>query len=392
MSTKLTIVVPLGPHSDNPRSHLATDRSDSVGRRDTYGYLPAIACENGNRRPAQTAFQRPGPPMEARPEPVRNPYSVSGLQPLQAFIPNDLFPDDLLVYDPDNVTASSLDRMRRPSYGLPVRYVRIFPNLRAPRQPYNRYPDHLQDLKGPPEHFMPPKPAFMSRSSSDPVRTAHLYLKAKNSIGRGHHSAVYSAPLRLRLNPASGEESIVRVAAKTARGSCGAHTMLHVEAGVYDAFPQHLMEGQWHYADAAPASATSPGAAQPDAGPQANVSVTSAPPPQLSPGATAGGERSNVAASAIEFSPAVVPKFFGYYAAIGADGSVITPLHVGCGGEGTCRVSWPTRILLVEECGKPICPQVFSQQQKCVHPQLRPSCGPSPSADVEFALLLAHIN
>ncbi|KAI1792713.1 hypothetical protein LXA43DRAFT_1060411 [Ganoderma leucocontextum] len=239
--------------------------------------LPPTA-ENGDEGVARMASQRPERSVAPAPERVGDVFSLSGLATLRTFIPDDLFPDDLLVHDPDNITKPCPDLQRSPSH-VPVRYVRIFPNLKASGGALR-----LQS-------------AFPGRSPDHPVRTAHLYLKADNRLGTGNHSSVFSAPLRLRLDPESGEESTVRVAAKTASGQCGAHQMLHLEAVAYDAFPRCLMDDK--YLGTTVSSATT---------------------------ATSNG--------------------------------------VSTDADATCSVPWPTRILLVEECGKPIEPHVFPQEHR----------------------------
>ncbi len=113
-----------------------------------------------------------------------------------------------------------------------------------------------------------------------------------------------------------------------------------LEAGVYDGFPRHFMEDQYYVA-----------------GPTDTPTLI---PPPLGP--NTADDRGAAAARWVE--PAVVPKFYGYYAAVGPDGSVIMPMHSHCGIGASCSVSWPTRILLVEECGKPVFPEFFSHDQK----------------------------
>ncbi|PIL28827.1 hypothetical protein GSI_08872 [Ganoderma sinense ZZ0214-1] len=264
----------------------------------------------------------PPPERPLTPPPIGvDVFSLSGVPPLQTFIPDSLFPDDLFVHDPDHIIERCREKLESPS-DLPLRYVRIFPNSKGRHEPL---PDYflplVPDLKPTNQYFMPPPPASLNRSPADEVRVAHLYLKAHNRLSQGHHSSVFAAPLRLRLDPGSQEESTVRIAAKTAPGSCGTHKMLHLEAGVYDAFPRYLMDDQY---------------------------IT--------------GSRSSVTVRWVK--PAVVPKFYGYYAAVGADGKPIMPMHLGCHSDMTCPVSWPTRILLVEECGRPILPSAFTPDQR----------------------------
>ena len=308
--------------------------------------LPPIAEIGGQGSPT-IASQRPGDTTTSPHERVNDPFTLSGLPPLQTFIPPNLFPDELLVHDPHNITKLRRHKSQSTSNVPPVRYVRVFPNFKESRDPVLPYKLRFStDLKGARDHSMPPHPAFSNPSSNEPLCIAHLYLKNENRLGTGHHSSVYSAPLRLRLSEVSAEESTVRVATKTASGSCGAHKMLHLEAGVYDAFPRHFMEDQYYAA-----------------GPTGAPTLVTPP--------FGADDQGSGAACWVE--PAVVPKFYGYYAAVGPDGSVITPMHSQCGIDASCSVSWPTRILLVEECGKPVFPEIFSHEQKCASPSRSPS-------------------
>ena len=61
--------------------------------------------------------------------------------------------------------------------------------------------------------------------------------------------------------------------------------------------------------------------------------------------------------------PAVVPKFFGYYAVAGDD-DARAPRHPGCDVLDRCGVSWPSRILLLEECGEPVTRRKFLRKHR----------------------------
>ncbi|KAI1792684.1 hypothetical protein LXA43DRAFT_1093331 [Ganoderma leucocontextum] len=269
-------------------------------------------------------------------------FSLSGLETLRIFIPDDLLPDDLLVHDPDNLTNLRTDESQSQS-DMPIRYVRIFPQTSR-------------------EGGTPQEPACAdgSPTGSHPVRVAHLYLKDDNMLGGGHHSSVYSAPLRLRLDAESDDQSTVRVAVKTAFAQCGAHEMLRREAVAYHAFPRHLMEDRYAMEPPQNVASASDDVAQPET--------------ESGPDATATQSASDDASTDVgdkcthtpHHEPAVVPKFFqvGYYAPVDADGSVIKHSHRSCSKDGTCRVSWPTRLLVVEECGKPVVLEEHTLEQR----------------------------
>ncbi|KAM5546073.1 hypothetical protein V8D89_000199 [Ganoderma adspersum] len=275
-------------------------------------------------------------------------FSLSGLEPLRTLIPDNLLPDDLLVFDPDSISKLDTDDTPDSKSDKPVRYVRVFPQPKASQEPLC---------------------ADGSSASDRPARVARLYLKENNVLGGGHHSSVYSAPLRLRLSADSEEESTVRVGVKTAFARCGAHEMLRREAVAYNAFPRHLMEDKFPAVEppqpAAPAQANS---ATPEGvvahGETGDATGTAAAAP-ASTSESSDSESDDDSESTDEGDkcssthtpprePAVVPKFFGYYAAVDADGRVIQHAHPKCDKDATCAVPWPTRLLLVEECGKPV--------------------------------------
>ncbi|CDO70058.1 hypothetical protein BN946_scf184601.g11 [Trametes cinnabarina] len=79
-----------------------------------------------------------------------------------------------------------------------------------------------------------------------------------------------------------------------------------------------------------------------------------------------------------ESYPATVPKFFGFYAPVLKNGEVFTDTHERtCGREddARCRVDWPTPILLVEECGRPISPDYYGGEQRYAV-NVTPTCQP----------------
>lgn len=133
--------------------------------------------------------------------------------------------------------------------------------------------------------------------------------------------------------------------------------MLHLEAGVYNAFPRYFMHDYWQYVDVAGTAAAPTPAVRPPFGSRGGA--TSPPSGRFLTNAVDHG-----AVTARWIEPAVVPKFYGYYTAVAPDGGVIMPMHVECSPDAACDVSWPTRILLVEECGRPIFPQLFTQEHK----------------------------
>ena len=284
-------------------------------------------------------------------DPDLSSYSLTGLSPLDTFIPDDLFPDDLLVHDISNITRLHPQKIKKESAvrHIPVRYVRIHPKT-------SREQGGSQNT-------------YDARDASKPARFAHLYLKFENSMGSGNHSYVYRAPLRLRLDPTSHEWRTVTVAAKTANNECGAHLMLDKEALAYNAFPRELMEctpcrpAAQNGMPTTDDDASSVGAVESasmsdshDANCPGPASQRTAHTPAESP--------ASAETQMCEWRPAVVPKFYGYYGAVDADGTLLHERHEYCDVSDDCTVRWPTRILLVEECGNPIEPHDLSRSER----------------------------
>ncbi|KAI0819896.1 hypothetical protein BC628DRAFT_1423422 [Trametes gibbosa] len=144
------------------------------------------------------------------PTPATGLFSVEALPKLEEFIPEEFFPDVLMVHDPDNTTNQrNFDK----SQSRPIKYIR-------------HRPEFERDDEG----------------SSEPC-VAHLRLAESNRLGSGHHSYVYRAPLTLP-SPLSAHSPTgqVTVAAKLAYSKCSAHNLLRNEARAYDAFPKHIQQ------------------------------------------------------------------------------------------------------------------------------------------------------
>ncbi|KAI0761357.1 hypothetical protein BD413DRAFT_617090 [Trametes elegans] len=259
-------------------------------------------------------------------------YSLKGITPLDSFIPEELLPDELFVHDPHNVTAQ-----RDPqgsSHGV-VRYVRV-------------------------------RPKYALRPDPDaPPRVAHLYLSPEHSLGKGSHSSVYCAPLRLRLDPSSEEESRVRVAVKAAFGHCFAHYMLHKEAKLYDLFPRDFME---ETEVALPDNDMDDGEDEDMSVSETHSSDGEAEDVEMRDTEVvdvAGHSTSAEEEPEIMTLPPVVPKFFGFYKpANDRQAETEGRKHGPCFANGGCDVSWPTWLLLVEECGDALPGPALTEENK----------------------------
>ncbi|KAI0918510.1 hypothetical protein AcV5_002486 [Taiwanofungus camphoratus] len=160
-------------------------------------------------------------------EASKHPYDR--LPKLEEIIPDEYFPDILMVHDPDELATG---QHKAPSEGKSrqldtpgIKYKRIFPHLNS---------DASSGTNEGTQRSL--------EATSDP-RVAHLYLSAKCRMGVGHHSLVYRAALTLppplTANSPSGQ---VAVAAKLAIPQSPARSMLKHEAYIYDKFPKHLMQ------------------------------------------------------------------------------------------------------------------------------------------------------
>lgn len=139
---------------------------------------------------------------------------------LEEHIPQQFFPDRLIVTDPSSL-AFGKGKIRR-NDGEPERkpwtYERLYPSF--------------------------PRDWSADRFAEDPV-TAELHLDPGEVIGVGHHSNVYRATLTLPKG-ISGRtpDGKVTVVAKTAFPHSEHRSLLHNEAGIFSSFPKDLSE-EW---------------------------------------------------------------------------------------------------------------------------------------------------
>ncbi|KAH9933090.1 hypothetical protein B0H21DRAFT_711749 [Amylocystis lapponica] len=128
-------------------------------------------------------------------------YSVKDLPKLEEFIPEQFFPDYLMVH-----RAYRVDPI--------TKYKRIFPKLARDTTPDGK-----------------------------PQRIAELYLSDDNRLGTGNHSVVRRAALTLPAPlSARSRTKQVTVAAKSAFAIVSARKFLRHEASKYAMFPKHLQE------------------------------------------------------------------------------------------------------------------------------------------------------
>ncbi|KAI1792708.1 hypothetical protein LXA43DRAFT_1180799 [Ganoderma leucocontextum] len=240
---------------------------------------------------------------EATPAPPRDPYSVEGLPKLEEFIPDEFFPDVLMVHDPDNTTKSRKDDDSEPDSDKdkPIMYKRYYPN---------------------PDRKMGSAEGNASTAPKEKENVAHLYMRKANRFGVGNHSHVYRAPLTLPPPlTAPAPTGQVTVAAKLAYGRCSAHHLLHNEARVYDTLAKDMQEDWCGY----------------NVVPQCRYPVPVG---------------------------AIAPKFFGYYLPVNDEGKPMRKRHPSCTEERPCNVQWASPILLMEECGSPVEPSKFTLDQR----------------------------
>ncbi|KAI0357716.1 hypothetical protein OH77DRAFT_1398580 [Trametes cingulata] len=148
-----------------------------------------------------------------------------------------------------------------------------------------------------------------AREAAAPLRRGYLFLDPENRVAEGRRSAVHRAPLVATLGPKSATGSApprrVAVVAKTAKGTCRSHHLLRQEGKVYASLSEPL-------------------------GPTSNRGCSGSDP--------------------------LVPRFYGLYVPVDAEGRLLGGSHPGCDGyvHADCAVDWPTPILLMEDCGAPV--------------------------------------
>ncbi|CAL1710134.1 unnamed protein product [Somion occarium] len=254
--------------------------------------------------PASASTAEEYPPASRKP-PYDSPYSVKDIPKLEEFIPTAFFPDILIVHDPHHVTLdcknSDAHERGMDDNDVPFertkRYVRMLPKLPGEARAENP----------------------VTKKPEDSPRVAHLYLHKQNTLGAGHHSDVYRAPLTLPppLSAHSRNGNVV-VAAKTSLARRSARELLQNEGLIYSKFPKHLMEDWCGY----------------------NIVAPIKHPVPVGP---------------------VVPKFYGYY------------LPEGVSSSGALDNSTASPILLLEECGEPVQPSKFTldDRSECYSLMLR---------------------
>lgn len=135
------------------------------------------------------------------------------------------------------------------------------------------------------------------------MRRGYLFLDPANQFADGRRSAVYRAPLVASLGPKGAAGAVPRnvaVVAKLAKGDCRSQYLLRQEGKAYSMLPTHVQ-----------------------------------------------GEDDTVP---------LVPNFYGLYVAVDSKGRRLCGDHPHCDGylHSDCAVDWPSPILLMEDCGKPI--------------------------------------
>jgi len=137
---------------------------------------------------------------------------------LQEHIPQQFFPDRLVVTDPFGLAFGEGKRTSNEPKPEPWIYERLYPSF--------------------------PRDLSADRFVEDPI-TAELYLDPSEVVGVGHHSNVYRATLTLpRGLSARTPDGKVTVVAKTAFSRSEHRTLFQNEAKIFNSFPKHLSE-EW---------------------------------------------------------------------------------------------------------------------------------------------------
>ena len=171
------------------------------------------------------------------------------------------------------------------------------------------------------------------------------------------------------------------VAVKTASEECGAHEMLMREARAYARFPRVLMEG---HTPAPPpgekAESDGKTASEQECEPEfevdtkqvaskcdSNDPLTFAPSKSASAENQSANDISSKKDAEDKREPPMVPKFFGFYApATGDSDEPDLRMHRSCHEDSQCCVTWPTALLLVEQCGSVVHAHKLKLEHRCV--------------------------
>ncbi|RDX52419.1 hypothetical protein OH76DRAFT_1470364 [Lentinus brumalis] len=194
--------------SDSP---MDVDESEAGGRGENDAQSGDDGSETEGTAESDTETDDDVEPVTKGP-PASGLFNVQDLPKLEEFIPDGLFPDVLLVHDPQKLTN------HEQTGDDPVKYKRVYP-------------------------VFPRDKAETKLSAQKEELVAHLHLHPANQLGSGHHSFVYTAPLTLPPPlSARSRTGQCTVAAKLAYNRCTAHTLLKNEGEVYNALPKHTQE------------------------------------------------------------------------------------------------------------------------------------------------------
>lgn len=301
------------------------DNATGSNEKEDIGKKSAEKIKSTSNTDAHSSSATDGPKVG-----TRSPFFVGDLPKLEQFIPEDFFPDILLVHDPSGITdgASKEDKSKKveeSSSKKPMKYKRIFPKLARDEKP-----EKPKKQSGSGEESSKERGSSSSNKDDkggktpEEPRVAHLHLDPSNRLGSGNHSLVYRAPLTLP-KPLSGRSRTgqVTVAAKTSKPPLGDRRLFQNEAEIYNMFPKHLMQEYCGYNLVTPMKYPVP-------------------------------------------VGAVVPKFYGYYIPVDDKGNSLDLLHMRKNVRDYHEADWPSPILLLEECGEPINASKLTMDQKYV--------------------------
>ncbi|KAL7284758.1 hypothetical protein ACG7TL_002065 [Trametes sanguinea] len=348
-------------------------------------------------------------------------YSLADVQPLDSFIPPSIHPDKLLVHDPTQLTNTTGSQAAPPlRRDAPITYVRIFPEPTDSRfdKPadaaknggrtahlYLSDSNHLGSgnhstvYRAPLELRLDPSSPTRSRVSvavkmANPVCHAHKMLWQETRMYNAFPEAFMEDTVRAVEVPAhdsgstkddeevqvpptsqSVDTSPAEVSSQAEETSQKAYQ--HADAPGGDAseelvrVPHPLRVQDNEFDDATPcdvaqvqtaaSEASNPSEAlNADDGCASAAQDETAAPPESD---TAPGPAPSATVQRTEALPAVVPKFFGFYAPLLPNGTVCKTTH--CEQKGCYRVApLPTPILLIEECGEPIRTKDWNREQR----------------------------
>ncbi|KAF8882974.1 hypothetical protein BD779DRAFT_1787696 [Infundibulicybe gibba] len=240
-SAENNLVLPGAKLTDSATQQQRHEASQSGGTKsDVVGEVPTSSQTIEQAGPTSTGdeanIERPAHQQVGKSETTAADSNVKIkeklIPKLEEFIPEEYFPDILLVNDPSGYAY--IDDSKKETEQL-FKYKRVWPRFKRDTE---RETSLNTSGSCPSTTFDRPK-----SNESPKHNVAHLNLASASKLGTGHHSVVRRAPLRLpQPLMVDSPTQEVTVAVKMATDGSEARGLLNNEGRLYNSIPQHLME------------------------------------------------------------------------------------------------------------------------------------------------------